>query len=269
MPNVMVTGPSSGIGREVSLALARLGFHVIAAGRSPERVGVVVDRIVSEGGSAEYLHLDLTSLASARQAAATFENSGRKLDVLINNAGIGISRGITGDGFQLQFGVNHLGHFMLFQALRRTLAHGARIVQVASEMHQRSRGINFAILEQRTPLFGGIDAYSTSKLANVLFARELARRMPEWRSFAVHPGMVDTGIFPAPVRPLIRRRLLTPAQGAETIVWCATEPELADTSGGYFWKRKERDPSAIATDDDLAAELWGRSERWCGMGPVN
>lgn len=269
MRHALVTGPSSGIGREVALGLAAAGFHVIAAGRSPERVGLVVDEIHGRGGSAEPLLLDLASLASVAGTAATFVSSGRQLDVLVNNAGVGVRRGITGDGFQLQFGVNHLGHFMLTTLLGGAFLPGARIVTVSSNMHYQAGGIEFEKVTRRTPYFGRIDSYRQSKLANVLFTMELARRQPEWNALAVHPGMVDTGILPGPIRPFIRSRLRTPEEGADTVIWAATDPSLDGASGGYFASRVGRTPSDQALDADLARELWARSERWCETAPVN
>jgi len=269
MPIAMVTGPSSGIGRAVTHQLADLGFHVIAAGRSSQRVGAVVDEVVAAGGSAESLLLDLASLESAREAARAFEASGRALDVLVNNAAVGVARGATADGFELQFGVNHLGHFMLTHHLRRTFRPGTRIVQVSSNVHYRATGIDFDRVTRPTRSLTGVEEYATSKLANVLFSRHMGQLQPDWRLFAVHPGLVDTGLFPALTRPFLRRRMLTPDQGADTVVWCATDPGLADSSGGYYANRAERALSRAALDGELAAELWDRSERWCGVAPVN
>ncbi len=260
----MVTGPSSGIGREVALALGNLGFHVIAAGRSPQRVGVVVDQIRAGGGSAEVLVLDLASLQSVGEAARQIGD--RPVDVLINNAGVGVPRGLTREGFQLQFGINHLGHFMLTRELRGNLVPGARIIQVSSEYHRRASGIDFDLVRRPARRFKGLEAYASSKLANILFIRELARREPQWHAFAVHPGLVDTGIFPSWAMIFIRRNALTPAEGADTIVWAATAPELEKASGGYYSRRQERVPSEVALDDALAAELWRRSEEWCAPG---
>lgn len=266
MKTALVTGPSSGIGREVTLALARNGFHIVAAGRSPERVGKVVDEIAKRSGSAEALHLDLASLASVREAAGTFKNSGRRLDVVINNAGVAGGRGITSDGFQLQFGVNHLGHFLLAHSLRDTLHPGARILQVSSQVHHRAKGIDFDRLTQTTRSLSGVREYAESKLANILYVRELAKRRPEWSAYAIHPGMADTTIWPWYSKPFVRGKLISPLEAADTIVWCATEPGLADNSGGYFAIRQKRQPSPVALDRDLAGELWKRSEQWCGIG---
>lgn len=267
MGNVMITGVSSGIGRATALEMGRRGHHVIGAGRSADGVAPVVGQIEQAGGSAEYLHLDLASLESAREAAKTFEDTGRALDVLVNNAGVGAGRGVTEDGFEIQFGVNHLGHFALTHHLRRTFRPGTRIVQVSSAAHFNVDGIDFERVQGRTRSMLGWREYSVSKLANVLFVREMARRQPDWRTYAVHPGMTDTGIFPAWVRPFVRHRLFTPEQGAETIVWCATSPDVSDESGEYYRNKEGRPPSETARDDDLARELWKRSELWCGVAP--
>ena len=138
MKVTMVTGPSSGIGRVVAIELGKLGFHVVAAGRSAERTRMVITEIQGGGGSAEYLALDLASLESARNAARTFEANHRQLDLLVNNAGVGAVKGLTTDGFEIHFGVNHLGHFMLARHLKRSFRPGTRIVQVSSEVHHRA-----------------------------------------------------------------------------------------------------------------------------------
>lgn len=263
----MITGPSSGIGRATAIALGRLGYHIVAAGRSDERTMPVVSQIEREGGSSEFVRIDLASLDSARRAAVEFGQSGRDLDVLINNAGVGVARGSSVDGFEIHFGVNHLGHFMLTHHLRRTFHPGTRIVQVTSAAHFNARGIDFDRVEGRTRSLTGWREYGISKLANVLFALELARRRPEWRTYAVHPGMTDTNIFPRWARPFIRRRLFTPDQGAETVIWCATSPEVAEESGLYYRNKESRPPSEAAQDRMLATELWLRSERWCDAAP--
>ncbi|MGD2060886.1 MAG: SDR family NAD(P)-dependent oxidoreductase [Acidimicrobiia bacterium] len=267
METALVTGPSSGIGEAAAKELAALGFHVIAAGRSEQRTKRVIDEIETAGGSAEYLHLDLASLESVRQTARRVEEGGRALDILVNNAGVGVGRGVTRDGFEIQFGVNHLGHFALTHHLRRTFRPGTRIVQVTSSAHFNAGGIDFDRVRRRTQSLLGWREYCTSKLANVLFVRELARRQPDWSTYAVHPGMTDTGIVPAWIRPLVRHRLFTPEQGAETIVWCATSPEVGADSGRYYRNRESRPPSELAQDDGLAGELWRHSELWCGVAP--
>jgi NAD(P)-dependent dehydrogenase (short-subunit alcohol dehydrogenase family) len=262
----LVTGPSSGIGRATAIELAKLGLHVIAAGRSEERTGVVVDAINSLGGSAEFLHLDLSSLDSARGAARRFVESGRRLDVLVNNAGVGGTRGETEDGFEIHFGVNHLGHFMLTHHLGPALHQHSRIVVVSSEAHRRATGIDFDRVQHRSRAIGGLADYATSKLANILFARHLPLATPARNTYSLHPGVVDTNIFPPFTRFLFRGRI-TPEEGAMTSVWCATSPDVTDETGLYYSRQEVREPSATAGDEALAAELWARSAQWCGIDP--
>ncbi|HEU4321298.1 MAG TPA: SDR family NAD(P)-dependent oxidoreductase [Acidimicrobiia bacterium] len=266
MKTVLITGVSSGIGRATAIEMGRRGYHVVAAGRSEARTMPVVTQVSADGGSAEFLNLDLASLESARQAAMTFERSGKRLDVLINNAAVGGTRGVTADGFEINFGVNHLGHFMLTHHLRRTFVTGARIVVLTSEMHRRASGIDFDRVQQRSRSIAGLSEYAVSKLANILFARRFSQLQPGWRTYAVHPGLADTNIFPRGSRFLFRNRR-PPEEAAVTGVWCATAPELADESGRYYAKREARQPSAAAMDDELGRELWARSERWCGVAP--
>lgn len=258
---MVLTGPTSGIGRAAALALAAAGRHVIAAGRSQDKLKDLLGEIRISGGSAEPVSLDLESMQSVRAAAEVILSRLDSLGVLINNAGVGGGRGLTEDGFEMQFGVNHLGHFLLTSLLAPVLGPDARVVQLSSEMHRRSGGIDFDRVRRRTRSRTGIAEYSTSKLANLLFARELAKRRPALRTYAVHPGLVDTGIFPWFTKPFLSNAL-TPEEGADTTVWCATEPRLADSSGMYWAKRAEREPSTLARDDRLAAELWERSEEW-------
>ncbi len=261
----MVTGPSSGIGKATALELANRGYHVVAAGRSEERTRPVVDQMKARGGSAEFLYLDLALLDSARDAGQRFAESGRTLDVLVNNAGVGGVRGTTRDGFEIHFGVNHLGHFMLTHHLGPALGAGTRIVVVSSEVHRRADGLDWNRVQEKSRSIGGFTEYGISKLANILFARRLAQLHTEWNTYSLHPGTVDTNIFPALVRPFFRNKV-TPEEGAETSVWCATAPELSEQSGLYYSRKKIWEPSPTAQDDDLARELWARSERWCGVG---
>lgn len=261
----MVTGASSGIGRATAHEIGRKGYHVVAAGRSEDRTTRVVDEIRDDGGSAEYLHVDLASLRSCSQAAQTFVASGRTLDVLIDNAGVGGVRGQTEDGFEIAFGVNHLGHFMLTNALLPALRDESRVVVVSSEVHRNAKGIDFDAVREKTGLLGGWSEYAVSKLANILFARELARRQPRLRTYSLHPGVADTNIFPALVKPFFRNKR-PPEEAARTSVYCATSDDVADQSGLYYSRVTPRLPSPVAQDDTLAAELWQRSADWCDIG---
>jgi NAD(P)-dependent dehydrogenase (short-subunit alcohol dehydrogenase family) len=225
-----------------------------------------VEQIEGAGGSAEYLHLELGSLESCVQAAREFEASSRTIDVLIANAGVGAIRGLTDDGFEIHFGVNHLGHFMLTHHLRRCFRPGTRIVVVSSEMHRRSDGIDYDSVRRRTRSVAGWSEYSDSKLANILFARRLAQLQPEWRTYSLHPGVANTNIFGKMAKPLFRDRK-PPHEAAKTSVWCATSSEVADQTGLYYSNMAVAEPSAIARDDDLSDELWKRSEIYCGLAP--
>jgi NAD(P)-dependent dehydrogenase (short-subunit alcohol dehydrogenase family) len=262
MPTALVTGPSRGIGLATAIGLARAGHHVIAAGRSAERVGVALDQIAASGGSAEFLALDLASLSSVREAAGGVLGSGREIDIVICNAGIGVDRrGLTEDGFEVHFGINHLGHHLLTRELGPVLRPGSRVVSVTSAMHHRAKGIDFARVRKRTRLTG-LAEYSVSKLANVLFIRELARHRPDIQTFAVHPGLVGTSLIPGPLRLLGGSGMLTPEQGADTVLWCATSDDVGSDSGLYYQQRSIARPSPVAEDDALARELWERSEAW-------
>ncbi|MGH8916685.1 MAG: SDR family NAD(P)-dependent oxidoreductase [Acidimicrobiia bacterium] len=264
MPTALVTGPNSGIGRATALELARAGLHVVAAGRSSSRARPVIESITADGGSAEFLELDLSSFASIRSAAARFTESGRRLDVLVNNAGIGVNRrGLTDDGFEVHFGINHLGHFLLTDRLRHSFGPGTRIVSVTSSVHFRAKGIDFDRVRKPSRLTG-LAEYAVSKLANILFVEELARRRPEWNTYAVHPGLTRTPLIPWPIRALMGKSLLTPQQGADTVVWCAVSDQVSGHSGLYYRRRSIAVPSDPARDADLAGELWERSTDWCG-----
>lgn len=259
----MVTGISSGIGRVTALKLARQDFHLIGAGRSAERTMPVVEEIQLGGGSAEFLEVDLTRLSSCLEAARRFVDSGRTLDLLVNNAGVGGRRGTTPDGFEIHFGVNHLGHFMLTMGLEESLRDGARVVQVTSAAHFNADGIDFDRVREKTRSLFGWKEYGTSKLANMLFVRALAKRRPRLHTYGVHPGMTDTNIIPRTIRPFLRRRLFTAEQGADTVIWCATSGEVTEESGLYYRRRESRPPSDAALDDTLATLTWERSQAWC------
>lgn len=260
----MVTGASSGLGRATAYELARRGYHVVAAGRSELRTRPVVDQIESNGGSAEFLHVDLASLQSCEQAGNQYASSSRPLDVLVANAGVGGVGGLTEDDFEMHFGVNHLGHFALTHHLRPTFRPGSRIVVVSSEVHRRVDGIDFDRVREKRGLFERLSAYGESKLANILFARQLARLVPDLNTYSLHPGVADTNIFPAIAKPFFRGRK-PPEEGARTIIYCATSDEVTDQTGLYYSRMAEREPSRVAQDDALAEELWTRSEEWCGV----
>ena len=275
MTTFLITGGNTGIGLSTATALAREGGRVYLACRSAAAGEAAVARIKSQAGQADVrlLALDLASLSSVRACAAAFLALDEPLHVLVNNAGVGGQRGLTTDGFELHFGVNHLGHFALTQLLLERLTAsgpGARVVNVSSDAHYNARGIDFAAVRRPTATFAGMREYSVSKLCNVLFTQELARRLDGTgvTCYALHPGVVASDIWrrvPRPARAIIKRRMLTVEQGAVTSVYCATSPAVAGDSGLFYDKCAVKEASPMATQE-LAALLWKQSAEWTGLG---
>ena len=275
----LVTGANSGIGRVTAQVLARRGAQVVVAGRSRERceaVAAELRREVEGGGSSsriEVLALDLSQLASVRAAATEVIDRGWRIAGLINNAGVAGAHGRTRDGFELAFGVNHLGHFLFTRLLEARLRDSApaRVVNVSSDAHLRVPGVDFDVLDKRTQTRTGLREYGVSKLCNVLFTRELARR---WAgsgitSYALHPGVIATDIWrsvPQPLRWLMTRLMATPEAGAATTLMCATAPELAGASGRYYRNQHEARTNKVVEDPALGERLWRESERMAGLG---
>jgi retinol dehydrogenase 12 len=269
----LITGGNTGIGRATAVALARAGGRVYIACRSAAAGTAAADAIKAAAGSQEVwlLPLDLASLASVRDCAAAFLSRDEPLHVLLNNAGVGGQRGLTADGFELHFGVNHLGHFALTSLLLERLkasGPGARVVNVSSEAHYSAPGIDFDALRRRTPSFTGQREYAVSKLCNVLFTQELARRIGDVSAYALHPGVVASDIWrrvPWPARTLIKKRMLSVEEGAVTSVYCATSPAVASDSGLFYDKCAPKLPSRVATPE-LGELLWKYSSEWTGLG---
>ena len=271
----IVTGANTGIGRITARELARGGAHVILACRSEAKTAQVIDEIKREvpGAKLEYLHLDLGDLASVRACAEAIRARGTPIHGLINNAGLAGARGLTKDGFELTFGTNHLGHYLFTRLLLDRLkeAGTARIVNVASKSHYRARGIDWDSVKQPTKTVTGMREYEQSKLSNVLFTKELARRLAGTgvTTYAVHPGVVATDVWrrvPGMLRWAIKKFMISPEQGAEASLRCATAPELAAQTGRYYdVGGKETTPNRVADDAELAALLWARSAEWTGV----
>jgi retinol dehydrogenase 12 len=271
----LITGGNTGIGRATATALARDGGRVYIACRSAAAGEAAAAAIRAAAGSPDVwlLPLDLSSLASVRACAAAFLATDEPLHVLVNNAGVGGQRGVTADGFELHFGVNHLGHFALTALLLERLTAsgpGSRIVNVSSEAHYGAPGIDFDALRRRTPSLIGMREYAVSKLCNVLFTRELARRLDGAgvNSYALHPGVVASDIWrrvPWPVRPLMTRRMISVEQGSVTSLHCAASPAVARESGLYYDNSQPREPSPVVTPE-LAELLWKHSAAWTGLG---
>lgn len=271
----IVTGASSGIGKITAKELARAGAHVLLACRSESKTAAVIEEIKREVGNAslEYLHLDLADLASVRACAEGILARNVPIHGLINNAGLAGQRGLTKDGFELTWGTNHLGPYLFTRLLldRIKQAGTARIVNVASASHYQAKGIDWAAMNKPTRSVTGMREYAVSKLSNVLFAKELARRLEGTgvTTYAVHPGVVATDVWrrvPAPLRWVIKKLMITPEQGAESSLRCATDPELASHTGRYYdVGGKETAPNRVADDLELAKTLWTRSAEWTGL----
>jgi len=272
---VVVTGASDGIGAAASRALARGGRHIVIVGRSPVKTRAVAAETGAEYHVADFAHLD-----QVRELAAELQARHPRIDVLINNAGLiaGDQRAVTADGRELTFQVNHLAGFLLTVLLRKQITGARGRVITTSSAAGAARDARVAVDDlDMAERYSGLRAYKASKLANVLFTRELARRWGPLgvSSAAVHPGMVKTEwarsgppvvrlvAFYSPLRLAMR----SPERGADTLVWLSTTIPGKDwVSGGYFADRKPAAASPAADDTDLARALWERSAQLCGLG---
>jgi NAD(P)-dependent dehydrogenase (short-subunit alcohol dehydrogenase family) len=266
----IVTGGSSGLGFVTARELARAGARVYLACRSRPRAELARERILhATGEQVELLDLDLADFASINACARAFLAVDEPLHLLVNNAGLAGSGGLTQAGFELTFGVCHVGHFLLTTLLLPRLQEAApsRIVTVASRAHRRIPQLDLAAIHRPTQGFG-VAAYQGAKLANVLFSAELARKLAGTgvTTYAVHPGVVLTDFWravPGVLRPLLRlRKTVSVDEGAGTILRCATAPELAAETGQYYEGGVRVETSAAAQDEGLADALWRQSEQW-------
>jgi len=272
---ILITGGTSGIGKAAATELARLGASVVITARDKEK-GERIIREISEKTANPKVHmlfLDLASLVSVRHLAEKYSAKYDRLDVLINNAGGYFGyRNSTAEGFEYSFGVNHLGHFLLTNLLKEHLISSkARIINVSSDAQMMGR-IDFIdlMLERR---FGGFRAYSQSKLANIIFTYELARR---WggsglTANAMHPGAVGTN-FGTGARPAFRFLikigkpfLKSPEKGADTIIYLASSPEVEGINGRYFTRRRQIRSNARSHNRDTGKKLWDVSVELTGL----
>ncbi|XP_043948136.1 retinol dehydrogenase 13 [Drosophila biarmipes] len=277
----IVTGANTGIGKETALEIARRGGTVYLACRDMNRCEKARKDIIKETNNQNIFsrELDLSSLESIREFAAGFKKEQSRLDVLINNAGVmRCPKTLTKDGFELQLGVNHIGHFLLTNLLLDVLKKSApsRIVVVSSLAHTRGT-MNVDDLNSEKSYDEGL-AYSQSKLANILFSRELAKRL-EGTGVTVnslHPGVVDTELtrnwafFQTNFvkfffKPMIWPLLKTPKSGAQTSIYAALDPELKEVTGVYFSDCKPKAVAPAALDDKVGKFLWAESEKWTGL----
>jgi dehydrogenase/reductase SDR family protein 13 len=266
----LITGANTGIGYATTEALAARGATVYMACRSEARARPARDEIAATTGNQalHLLSLDLADLASVRACADAFLQTGAPLHVLVNNAGLAGKRGMTASGFEMAFGTNHVGPFLFTNLLLERLKASApaRIVFVSSEGHYRVDGIDYDAVRRATRTRTAFHEYCVSKLANVLHAQELARRLEGSgvTTYSLHPGTIASDVWrevPWPIRPLLKLLMRSPAEGARTSLYCATAPELTSETGLYYDDCRRKEPSRHATPE-RAAELWERSEAW-------
>ncbi len=271
MTVVVLTGATRGIGRAAAVELARQGAELAIVGREPARVHEVAREATAAGdGAPVHEHVaDLTLMSDVRALASELGQRHERIDVLANNAGaLFARREETSEGFERTFALNHLAPFLLTNLLRDPL-NGGRVVTTASDAHESGR-LDLDDLQSKNS-FAAMRVYGTSKLCNILFTRELARRAPELHANCFHPGVVRTGfgknengiwkVLTTLGGPFFR----SPERGARSLVWLALSEEGGALSGEYVDDEKVASPSAQAQDDDLARGLWERSAELVGL----
>lgn len=270
----MITGATSGIGLEAALKLNQQGWHVVAAVRNSsardERI-VALKQQLHDSTLFSVLDLDLSDLYSVQKCAKDFLSLGLPLDALVLNAGVAGQRGLTAQGFELTFGVNHLGHFLLTELLTSKLCQtaGSRVITVASRAHRHaSRGIDWDDVQRPTRSLLGIHEYAVSKLANIWFSNHLSRRLMGTgvSTYALHPGVIRTGIWrhaPSWTKPLLAfREMLDVHEGAKTTLHCILDAPQNET-GQYYADSSITKAAPIAYSFDDAALLWAKSQYFC------
>lgn len=267
MTLVLLTGATRGIGEAAAIEFARRGCELAIVGRDAERVQAVAQAARAAGGGAEvHEHVaDLSLMADVRSLATEARERYAHIDVLANNAGaLFNSRNVTSEGLERTFALNHMAPFLLSNLLLDRLD-GARVVTTASDAHTNGR-LDVADLQSERS-YSPMRVYGTSKLCNILFTRELARRAPQLHANCFHPGVVRTGfgkneggvwkLLTTVGGPFFR----SPERGARSLIWLATSTEAAPLTGEYVVDEQVKQPSAAARDDELAAQLWEQSER--------
>ncbi len=272
----LVTGATAGLGQATARQLARQGATVIVVGRSREKSEATVNEIKQQTGNpnVEYLLADLSVQKDIRQLAQAFKRKYPRLHVLVNNAGaIFLRRRESADGIEMTFALNHLSYFLLTNLLLDTLSAGApaRIINVSSRAHARAAGLNFDDLQNKRGY--GYNVYGQSKLMNVLFTYELARRLEGTRITvnALHPGFVasrfatNNGVLTRLARPVLDLFAIGVEEGAQTMVYLATSPEVEGMTGKYFYRQQAIPSSPASYDEAAARRLWEVSAAMTGL----
>lgn len=276
-PIAVLSGATSGIGFEVAKGLAQAGFRLIAMGRDDERIAATGEELSQITDDISWVKADFSSLEETRRAAREIASLTDRIDVLLNNAGIMLDkRYVSAEGYEKMFAVNHLAPFLLTNLLIPQLlkSDAPHVISVSSNGHAMVPDMAWDDI-QLTGEYSTITAYNQSKLANALFARELAKRFEKHGlvASAVNPGFVDSRFIlntDAYMHDYIERgiaagKTLTCEQGADTIIWLATDRDRALPSGGYFEKRERIDPSPAAQNDENAKRLWDLSAELTGI----
>lgn len=263
----VITGASTGIGREAALSLGLMGAKLVLIGRSPSKHARLLSDLAQNGIECELIETELSDLASVAAAGRQVGTIHPDLSILVNNAGMGGRRGTTAAGFEMAFGVNYLSHYLLTRLLLPWLTVNApsRVVNVSSNGHYRLESFDPTAGRGRTRSLTGLAEYSYSKAAQVAFTLELARRFAETdvKAIAVHPGVVATEgwrAIPLPIRWFVTRNMMSPAQGALTVTHAVVDPALK--SGSYQTPEGEKTVNKVLLDRDKARQLWEQSEEW-------
>jgi NAD(P)-dependent dehydrogenase (short-subunit alcohol dehydrogenase family) len=272
---IVITGATSGIGEVAAVELARQGARLVVVARDPERVAMTLPKIRRANPSEDHkVHIaDLSRIEEMKRVAKEITSAEPQIDVLVNNAGAMFgSRQLTEDGLEKTFALNHMSYFVVTNMLLPNLKSGARIVSTASDAHNGAK-LDFGDLQSERR-YSGFPVYSKSKLCNILFNRELARRLAGSGVTAncLHPGFVATrfgdqsgGVTSVAIRIAKPIGAISPEEGAKTIVYLAASPEAEGKSGGYYYKNRLATPSVEAQSDADAARLWDVSARLAQM----
>lgn len=272
---IVITGATSGIGEVAAVELAKQGARIVMIARDPARIQTTLPRIRQANPAAKHVaHIaDLSRIGEMKRVAKEIAATETEIDVLINNAGAMFTkRQVTEDGLERTFALNHMSYFVVTNLLLPSLKPGARIVSTASDAHRGAR-LDFGDL-QSEKAYSGFSVYGRSKLCNILFTRELSRRLNGSGIAAncLHPGFVATrfgdesgGATSLAIRLVKPIGAISPEQGARTIVYLASSPEVEGMSGGYYYKNKPAIPTGEAQNDENAKRLWSVSEQLARM----